>query len=854
MRTQGDGLSARRVAMPVARHVVRRGRLLDRLDALADAPVVVVCGPAGAGKSLLVASWMDDRAVQDAVWVNLASVPAGSTEVWAAVVAALAASLPDPTDDLDAVAVLALSRPGEVAARLGGWLTDRGRETVLVLDDLHTVSDSDLHAGLVELVAAAGDHLHLVVVTRHDPPWPLHRMRADGLLRDVRADVLAFDNTETEELFALLGLDIGAAQIADLVTQTQGWAAGLRLAALGAAAAPDPDQYVAAISGRSDYIADYLMREVYEGLDQGWRDFLTRIAVVDDISADLADALGAGPDNAARLDELVRQNAFIHQLGHRPGWYRLHPLLVDFLGSRVTNAHQQQTLHGRAAAWFRDQGEPLTALQHALAAHNWDLVDELVETHLVSWTVRRSPAELQRLLAPVPPEQILTQPGLAIGLAASLAMQGQLVGVDQLLDAARAQISAVTGQRRRRYDFLLELISVGIRRWQGDLQAVLDGYRRMPTDPTTMRDLGLADWDTVRTLLIGNQGVCELWTGDIPAARHHLSEAAGVGGSSSLALSTLNAQSHLAYLSWADGELTAALQLADAAVRAFTELQVPDAVQARSAYLALAGVAADRDDRHGARRWLQIARQTAEEPHTSFATELISARLLAADGKPFDAVAVLRDARHRAQDLPPAPWLIAESLRFEARLLTLAGSTAAADQVQALLHDPTQPRERAKPPEQTLRDRVEHHLDLALRAQITGAPEPALTELEHALRLAAPEQLRLPFLISGNDLGQLISTRTEAGTADVPFVADLMVRMNAPATVGHRHAHVFVPLTQRESNILPYLASTLSVKEIAANLYISTNTVKTHQRSIYGKLGAEGRREAVAHARELGLL
>ena len=496
----------------------------------------------------------------------------------------------------------------------------------------------------------------------------------------------------------------------------------------------------------------------------------------------------------------------------------------------------------------------MTALQHALTAQHWDLVDDLIETHLVTWTVRRSPAELQRLLAPVPPEQTLTQPGLAIGLAASRAMQGQLIGVEELLDAARAQIIAVTGQRRRRYDFLLELISVGIRRWHGDLQAVLDGYRQMPTDPTILSDLGLADWDTVRTLLIGNQGVCELWTGDTPAARQHLSEAARVDKDRSLALSTLNAQSHLAYLWWAAGELTAAHQLADATVKAFTELQVPDAVQARTAYLALAGVATDRDQRPAARRWLQIARQTADEPHTAFATELISARLLEADGKPFDAITALRDARHRAADLPLAPWLITESLRFEARLLTLAGSTAAADQVQPLLHDPTQPLEQAQPPEQTLRTRVEQHLDQARRAHSTGTSEQALTELEHAVRLAAPEQLRRPFLTSGNDLGQLIGSRIHAGTADVPFVADLAVRLNGQATVSHRTTHVFVPLTQRETNILHYLASTLPVKDIAATLYISTNTVKTHQRSIYGKLGAGDRREAVAHARELGLI
>ena len=183
----------------------------------------------------------------------------------------------------------------------------------------------------------------------------------------------------------------------------------------------------------------------------------------------------------------------------------MHPLLLDFLRSRATDIHQQRVPAQPSRGLVPRPGRTADGAEACAPAHDWEIVDDLVDTHLVSWTVRRPPAELQRLLAPVPREEILTQPGLAIGYAGALAMQGQPVGVEELLDAARAQMSTVTGQRRRRYEFLLEVISVGIRRWQGDLQAVLDGYRRMPTDPAVLSELGLADWDTVRTLLIGNQ-------------------------------------------------------------------------------------------------------------------------------------------------------------------------------------------------------------------------------------------------------------------------------------------------------------------------------------------------------------
>ena len=220
----------------------------------------------------------------------------------------------------------------------------------------------------------------------------------------------------------------------------------------------------------------------------------------------------------------------------------------------------------------------------------------------------------------------------------------------------------------------------------------------------------------------------------------------------------MNAQSHLAYLHWADGELTAAHELADAAVQAFTELQVPDAVQARSAYLALAGVAIDRDETERARRWLQIARQGADEPHTAFATELhlrASAR-----GRRQTVRRDRRTPRRPAprSSSPIAPWLIESPLRFEARLLTLAGSTAAPRQVQASIQVPN------PPPEQTLRARVEQHLDRARQAHSAGSRELALDELERALQLAAPEQLRRPFLTAGNDM----PSSSAAGSSSAP--------------------------------------------------------------------------------------
>jgi len=777
-----------------------------------------------------------------------------------------AGSGPDPGEVLAGLEAVALRAPQDVPAGLGRWLVERGLDTYLVVDDLHAVGDLAVQEQLVELVVASAGRLHLVAVARHDPPWPLHRMRLDGLLVNVRAESLAFDAAEAAELFASLGVAVTAERVGQLVGRTQGWAAGLRLAAMGASTAADPDRYLATVSGRDEYIADYLLREVYEGLSGGRREFLARIGVVDEVSGELAVALGAGRDSAVQLAELARQNAFVHQLGDRLGWYRLHPLLVDFLRSRATSEVERRSLHRRAARWFHRQGETWLAMTHALAAHDWDLAADLIGTFVASWTIRRSPVELKQLLVSVPREETLTRPGLAIGLAAALSMLGEPAEVPDLVAAARAQLGSVTGVRRDRYLLLLDLIGIGTDRWVGDLEAVRERLQRLPREPAVLGGLGLADWLTVQTLLISNLGTAELWTGQLESAHQHLSEAARADSLRTVTLPTLNAQAHLGYLHWIRGELAAAEAAGRAAVDGVIRLGIPTAVQARTAYLTLAGVAIDHDDLTAATRWLDTAHACVSERHTEFATDLMTARLAAAQGRLFEAVSTVRDTRHRHRDAPFPPHLTAQADLLETDLLTLAGHHPPPTTTGPTATTPTgaQPAGEAML-DGSIRAQVTHHLTTALHALHSpddalhgpndGQQAAALDALEAALALAAPHHLRRPFLAHTTQLTTLLSTRIESGTAEPDFAVDLLTRMAGQQPRPDNTTHpVLVPLTARETNILRYLATTLTVKEIAQTLYVSINTVKTHQRSIYQKLGAGDRREAVAHARQLALL
>lgn len=825
---------------PVPRNVVLRRGVMDALDAARGTPLTLMCAPAGYGKSLAVASWIDHRGIT-AAWANLNLGGAGdsASAVWAVIVDALRFTAPAQAAELGQIGALAQRAPADVAARLAAWIRRQPGPTTLVLDDLHGVTDIELHEQILELSVAAGRALELVVITRHDPPWPLHRMVLDGMVREIRIEEVRFDEAATAELFGLLGITLCPEDLRLLVERTQGWAAGLRLAALGIGAG-DPHEFIVTLSGRSGYIADYLMNEIYDGLPVDWQRFFGQICVVDEVCAELAVALGGGDDSSVILAELARLNAFIVELGHRPGWYRLHPLLLDFLRSRITDHARVLESHRDAARWFRDQGDPTTGLRHALAGEDWREAAGLVGANVVTWTVRRPPVEFLDVLDVVPREAVLAHPGLAIGVAAGRAMAGLPDGVDELVAAARSQMYKVSGRRRRRYDFLQQLIEFGNRRWTGGLDEVLAGCRRMPTDPAVLSTLGMSDWAAIRTLLVNNQGTAELWTGDLTNARHHLADAASDDLGPQIVLPILNARAHLALLHWVSGELSMAAELADDAVAGFAAAGLPTAVQATTAYLALAGVALDRDDLRTAESWLGHAEAATGEPQTALLLSILRARTQMAGGDTHGALRTIEEGLAAAAKIT-VPQPLSDSAHRLHDELRGVGMSAQAETTAPLVIAGT------------VRGRIDRLLERANAADVTDAGR--LGALDDALRLAAAEELRRPFLDRENVLRRPLAAVIAGGTADDAFATDLLARMSDQTVRATNARHgMFVPLSEREMNILKYLVGTMTTAEIAAALYISVNTVKTHQRAVYQKLGARGRRDAVTRAREFGLI
>ncbi|WP_345339075.1 helix-turn-helix transcriptional regulator, partial [Actinomycetospora succinea] len=749
------------------------------------------------------------------------------------------------------------------------------RPVVLVLDDLHEVSSPAVHRGLQSLVERPVPSLALVATTRHDPPWPRTRLLMAGLVAEVRPDDLAFRDDEASALFAQLGVAAQGEHVREMVARTGGWAAGMRLAALDLATRPDVDAAVAAFSGDAHSVSGYLLDEVLGRQPPELVAFLERISVVDLVCADLADAITGGGDGEARLAELSAAHLFVQALDHPGRWYRLHRLVLDVLRARPASRRDRRERHRRAADWFRHRGMPLEALRSAVQGELWALAAEVVAAHLAALVLRGSADGVIRVLGDIPEPVLLERPELATALAGARVALGDTTQVPALLAAARRGAGALGERRRQRLEVHHALIEAAHARARGDLDAVALAYRPVTLDVAALDRYGVLDAAIVPAVVLANLGTAELWTGDLAAADGHLRETADGAGPATLP--RVNAAAHLALLSCERGELDAAEQRARAVIGTAEEAGWARMPQVATAYLAMARVAIDRGEPGAAERWLSLlaeVEEVAPEPQVQLARALTLADRQDAAGHTEDALARLRSADTRAGSwTPPRP--LAEQWRLgEADLLARSGNPDAARAVAGRLGTPRTDGGRVAAArllghlgddgvEEALGDTAASALPrvrtgagvvAALAAERAGAPERAAALLEDALLTAAPHALRRPFLAEPA-LADVLRRRVDRGSGAVGFAVDLLERLTGtPADHGAPRPPLAEPLTEREATMLRYLASTLSNPEIAAELYVSVNTVKSHQRAVYRKLGASGRREAVRRARALGLL
>ncbi|MDD7921566.1 helix-turn-helix transcriptional regulator [Actinomycetospora callitridis] len=876
----GDAHDDVKYAVPVALHVVDRPRLYDLLDIAGESPVTLLSASAGWGKTVLVGSWLTARAVERPAWLTVGPGDDTPDTFWRAVATSLAAVVGAPADALLRRVADDRGSGPDPADRVADAVRHVVGPAVLVLDDVHRVTSPRVWAGLQRLVTAPPGGLRLVVLTRRDPPWPLHRLRLAGLLAEVRAADLAFVPPEARELFALVGVELTPDQLDLLVARTDGWAAGLRLAALPLRApGADVAGFLASFSGDDRTVTAYLQSEVLAPQPERVLRFLEKICVLDLVCAELADAVTGDQDGAAMLAELSSSNLFLQSVGEGGRWFRLPGFVSDVLRSRMVEPRARRDLHRRAAEWYRRRSLPDAAIRLALAGGLLPLAAELVGVHVIGLVLRGRGRELDTLLSAVPRDGLLTHPELAVGLAAARMVHGHDEELADLIAAGEARLGALPALRARRVRLVLDLIALADARLRGDLDGLAAACRRIPLDPAELAELGLAGWDLVRVLTLSNQGTAELWLGELAAAEVHLRTAMDAEPAAGVLLPRLNAQAQLALLECERGHLTAARTEAREVVARATATGSTSTAQMVSAYLALAWAHIDSGELPEADPWLRSADEVeaaAPEPHVQLTAAVLRARRRA-EADPEAALLALQ-TRTRALAASVAPARLRDrSLLAQAELAEQLHDPVRGRAALAGLHVPTSPEAVTATVGILLLegdpDGAEQHLaaldgepssvriqvttDLlwALTAVARGDDEPALRALDRALRAAAPHRLRRPFTLRADGLRRLLSRRIERGTGAAAFAVELMTRLSHQLDPGREPAAPPpAALTPRETVILRYLSSTLGNSEIAAELSVSINTVKTHQQTVYRKLGVGGRREAVRRARELRLL
>jgi LuxR family transcriptional regulator, maltose regulon positive regulatory protein len=867
----------------VPRATVVRPRLLDALSTSVERPLTLLIAPAGSGKTVLLSSWLAAGAAPGRVaWLTVDRPDDDPARFWAAVLATLrhsnpassAAALPSSTEGFDE----------ELLATLMNDLYEADEPLMLVIDNFDVIGNKAVLDGVDHMLRHAPPELHLMIATRSDPLLSLGRLRVRRDLTEIRAAALAFTVDEAADLFAASGIRLPDDDVDRLVTRTEGWAAGLALAAMSLEGAPDPVARVARFAGDDRAVVDFLATEVLAHIPSDVHEYLVQTSVVDEICPALAKALTGRRDSTEMLHELVRTNSFVVALDSSGGWYRCHNLFLQFLRNELVQRDpaRLKELHRRAAEWFAAEDLPLDAISHALEAEDWPLASSLLRDHWLDAFLSGRVHAMSHLLTRLPAELTDDDPQLALAYAGSYLELGDVSKADKYLKIAKR----APAEAAAKDTFVEALAIVMLNRAQisGDLEAAATSARELLADETADNSPFTMQRPSRRALAMLLLGEAELWTDRPTEARRHLKTALALARESEEDYVVIGCLSHLALLEALSGRLRPAAVLAREAIELARTHRNPTDRAVAPAHLAAATAQLEWNDAAAAGSISQATAGTggAASAVLRVAVALVEARIRARDEGPTGAqrgIERLEAALDRTRGQRLSRSLEQRVRGVMAALLLTVGEAAEAKTwlengtrspytavVEARLAladaDPVHALEVLRPDvdataETYLGTRVEALVLRAMAYRAQFEPERAAESLERALDLADPDGFHWRFVHAGAPLRDLLVQQIRAGTAHRALVDDLLAEMAAEAMVGSPLAQdreLLDPLTDREETVLRYLPTLLSNAEIASELFVSINTVKAHVKSIYRKLGTGRRKDAVLRARELRLL
>ena len=886
------------------RSVVPRPRLNERLSRGAESALTLVSAPAGFGKTTLLTEWLatvsaDGRSV---AWLSLDQRDNDPVLFWKYFVAALRSAAAEGVG-AGALSLLQSSQ-APIEAVLAILLNDLGSvpdEVVLVLDDYHLIDSRDVQDAMAFLVEHLPPQIHLVISGRADPALPLPRLRGRGELVEIRAAELRFTPDEAASyLHGVMGLVLTADDVAALEGRTEGWIAALQLAALSMQGRDDLSGFIAGFAGDDRYIVDYLAEEVLQRQPAQVKHFLLQTSILDRLCGPLCDAVTGQEGGKAELAALERGNLFLVPLDDRRQWYRYHQLFADVLQAHLLDEQPGAIsgLHRRASVWFEQNGEPTEAIRHALVAKDFERAADLVELTIPAMRRGRREVAMRGWLEALPGDVVRRRPVLGVHFAGVLLITGEIEGVEGWLrgaerwldggsDSSSADVTkmvVVDTEEYRRLPGSIEVYRAALALAQGDGPGTVKHAQRS-------LELSLEDDHVSRAAAAGLLGLAAWASGDLESAHGSYSDCSAGLLRAGFVTDTFGCAIALADIRLAQGRLGDAMRTYEHALKQ----SIDDAGSVRRGtadmYVGMSEVHLERDDLPAATQALSRNHELGEHlgfPQNPYRWRVATALIRVVEADLGGALDLLDEAERRyTSDYFPnvrpiaalrarvlvtqgkvgeaLGWARERGLTVDDELsylrefehITLARvlvARAATDRAEAGVDELASFLERllrAAEDGGRTRSAIEIRVLQALAHQARGDVPAALASLQPALTLAEPEGYVRVFVDEGAPMTSLLKAAAKQGITPA-YLRRLLgagtAHESRPAQQG-----LVEPLSERELDVLRLLASDLDGPDIARQLFVSLNTVRSHTKNIYAKLGVNNRRAAVRRAEELGL-
>jgi LuxR family transcriptional regulator, maltose regulon positive regulatory protein len=884
-------------APPSRSGIIARPRLMDRLNEGMHRQLTLVSAPAGFGKTTLVGEWTAGCG-RPVAWLSLDQRDDDPSSFLTYLVAALRTIAPEIGGE--ALVALQSPQPPPIESILTSIVNELGTapdDCVLVLDDYHVLDSRPDDEALAFLLEHLPPRLHLVIATREDPRLPFARLRARGQLTELRAADLRFTPAEAAEfLERAAGVDLSADDIEALETRIEGWIAGLQMAAISLRGLPDAAGFIRSFTGSHRFVLDYLLEEVLQRQPAEVQAFLLRTSVLDRLCGPLCDAVLRTPAGAGdeTLQAIERANLFIVPLDNERRWYRYHHLFGDLLQRRLgqsLSTEEIADLHLRASEWYEHDGQLLEAFQHATAADDVERAERLIDSADMDLHLRSVLMPILDWLASLPRTVLEARPRLLVRSATLALMAVQTTGVEEKLQAAERVLQGVEPDEETR-DLIGQIAcaraTLAFTRYDFETMAAQARRAREYLPPENLPFRFTAAWAATYACLFG---------GDRVAAARACAECVELAERSGNVFSMMLAAEALGKVQELDNQLHQAAECCQRVLELAGEHPLPNV---EAAHLSLASIFYQWNDLDAAERHAQQSRRLARlydrAIDRSITSDVFLARVALARGDVDGAAAMLAAAQRTAHDnaftlrlpdIAAAQVLtlirqgqVADAARLDkqydlplsrARVLIAQGDPAAA---LAVLEPMGRLMEARGWADERLRTLVlqavarhalgeEDGTDEGRADEGAAGERAAARSLDAALALAEPGGFVRLFLDEGAPMADLLSAAVAQGTRP-DYAGRLLAAFQqgakgvapafSPGSPAPGPSSSTGPLSQRELEVLRLVAQGLSNQEIGKRLYLALDTVKGHNRRIFEKLGVQRRTEAVARARELGLL